>query len=666
MPPSLISMAASRLVFRCLQARSLSFSSPFRNVEFTSKRYPDVRRGSYASLTQTDVDHFKQILGDNRAITDASELEGPNTDWLKSCRGKSSLLLRPKTTEEVSKILAYCNEKHLAVCPQGGNTGLVGGSVPVFDEIILSMSLMNQIISFDDVTGILQCEAGCILENLEHYASERKHVVPIDLGAKGSCHIGGNVSTNAGGIRLFRYGSLLGNVLGLEVVLPSGKILDMMSPLRKDNTGYHLKHLFIGCEGTLGVITKVALLCPTKPNSTTVALLGCKSFQLLLQTFKVSKELLAENLLSFEMMDAASMDAVEKNMKMTNPISPQPFYIVMEVSGHSTAHTEERMMTCVEALMEQQLVEDGTFTSDLSKVQNLWALRERMAEALLHDGYCYKYDISLPLLKFYDIVEEMKKHVGDKVTRCCGYGHVGDGNIHFNITTPAYSAEITKLIEPYVFEWTSKNRGSISAEHGLGFKKRNHIHFSKSPECVDLMKKWKNLMDPNGILNPYKGEGCMSIQMVRRWRSWFLEGRQNVHDDEQSGRLVMDNAAVAAVRNVVEADRRVTIDEIMIRLPPGIEIGRSSIGTIMSDVLNFRKVCARWVPRLLSENHKQRWRQPELSWKCIEEMEINCFPKGVLLVDYLPPNTTVNAARYCEVLTKLRAAIKWKRPNFCL
>lgn len=233
-----------------------------------------VKRGSFAELTDKDLAFFESILSSSRCITDENDIEANNIDFLGAVRGYSRLLLKPKTTDEVSAILKHCNDRKLAVCSQGGNTGLVGGSVPVFDEIILSTQLMNKIEYIDETAGILVCQSGCVLETLEKSASERGLCMPIDLGAKGSCHIGGNVSTNAGGLRLIRYGNLHGNVLGVEAVKADGTVLDLMSNFKKDNTGYHLKHLFIGSEGTLGVLTKLAIACPTASKAVNVAFLG--------------------------------------------------------------------------------------------------------------------------------------------------------------------------------------------------------------------------------------------------------------------------------------------------------------------------------------------------------------------------------------------------------
>lgn len=241
-----------------------------------------MKRGAFATINDNDLKHFESIVSSTRCITDKSDIETHNIDFIGAVRGYSQVLLKPKTTEEVSAILKYCNERKLAVCSQGGNTGLVGGSVPVFDEVIVSMQLMNRIEHVDEIAGILVCQSGCILEKLEEHVSERNLCMPIDLGAKGTCHIGGNVSTNAGGLRLLRYGNLHGNVLGVEAVKADGTILDLMSNFKKDNTGYHLKHLFIGSEGTLGVITKLAMACPTASQAVNIAFLGLFTLFLLI------------------------------------------------------------------------------------------------------------------------------------------------------------------------------------------------------------------------------------------------------------------------------------------------------------------------------------------------------------------------------------------------
>lgn len=473
-----------------------------KEVPLTTDRYPLLKRGGFKKLTSDDVSAFQSILDGTRVLTE--DLEGYNTDWMRIVRGQSKLVLRPKSTEEVSTILKYCSEQHLAVCPQGGNTGLVGGSVPVFDEIVISTGLMKNIEALDENSSVVTVQSGVVLEHLDNFLAERSLMVPLDLGAKGSCHIGGNVSTNAGGLRLLRYGNLHGSVLGVEAVLASGEVLDCMSALKKDNTGYDLKHLFIGSEGTLGLVTKVALQCPPRPKSINMAFVGMESFESVLKTFKQARSNLGEILSSCEFIDSGSMECVTGNLDLTCPIDKQPFYMLIETSGSKAEHDAEKLSDFLGLMMADGTVVDGTVASSETQIQSIWPLRERIAEALLKDGYCYKYDISLPLDVFYDSVTVMKERLGDSVIRCVGYGHVGDGNMHLNITTREYDDRVMNLIEPYLYEWTSQHDGSISAEHGLGFKKRNFMHFSKSQSAINTMRKLKNVFDPTGIMNPYK------------------------------------------------------------------------------------------------------------------------------------------------------------------
>uniref|UniRef100_A0A2P2LJU9 D-2-hydroxyglutarate dehydrogenase n=1 Tax=Rhizophora mucronata TaxID=61149 RepID=A0A2P2LJU9_RHIMU len=285
-----------------------AFVMQYRN--FVSAAAKVKRNPSFSALMPDDIAYFKGILGEKNVIQDEDRLDFANTDWMHKYKGSSKLLLLPRTTEEVSQILRYCNSRRLAVVPQGGNTGLVGGSVPVFDEVIINMGSMNKVVAFDKVSGILVCEAGCILENLISFLDNQGFIMPLDLGAKGSCQIGGTVSTNAGGLRLVRYGSLHGNILGLEAVLANGDVLDMLGTLRKDNTGYDLKHLFIGSEGSLGVVTKVSILTPPKLSSVNLAFLACEDYLSCQKLLLEAKRKLGEILSAFEFLDSQAMDLV--------------------------------------------------------------------------------------------------------------------------------------------------------------------------------------------------------------------------------------------------------------------------------------------------------------------------------------------------------------------
>ncbi|KAI4466384.1 d-2-hydroxyglutarate dehydrogenase mitochondrial [Holotrichia oblita] len=467
-------------------------------------RYSHVKRGNFATLEHNHLKFFRDLLGENRVLANSSDCQAYNVDWIRSVRGYSQCVLKPKTAQEVSEILAFCDKHRLAVCPQGGNTGLVGGSVAVFDEIIVNTALMNKILSIDEISGVLVCEAGCVLETLEDQLAEKDLMMPLDLGAKGSCHIGGNISTNAGGLRLLRYGNLHGSVLGLEAVKANGEIMDLLSTLKKDNTGFHLKHLFIGSEGTLGIVTKVAIQCPPKPKALNVSFLGLQSFENVLETFKLARKELGEILSSFELIDALSLDVVTGYHGLKSPITDYPFYVLVETQGSNIAHDEDKMNKFLEMAMKTGVVEDGTVTNEDSKMKAIWALRERITDGLLYDGYVFKYDLSLPIKQFYGIVTEFRERIGKDAVRICGYGHVGDGNIHLNISVKEFTQDILKRIEPFVYEHTSQLRGSVSAEHGIGFRKPKYMHYSKTESAINLMKDIKRIMDPNGILNPYK------------------------------------------------------------------------------------------------------------------------------------------------------------------
>jgi len=487
--------------------------------EFTANRYRISRREAFSALTAEHVNKFKSIVDapEHNVLQEqhAGELDQYNVDWLKTVRGQSRCVLRPSTTEQVSEIMKYCNENNIAVCPQGGNTGLCGGSVPVFDEVVLSLERMNKILDIDTTTGIVQTESGVILEKLMHElaACQPPFIVPLDLGAKGSCQIGGNISTNAGGLRVIRYGGLHGSVLGLEVVLPSGKVLNVNSPLRKDNTGYDLKQLFIGAEGTLGIVTKATILCPNLPKSVHVAFFKLSSYEHVLRLFSLAKYELNEILSAFEFLDKDCREACRDNLKLENPFESgakdSDFYVLLETSGSNSEHDLEKLSAFTELAMEQEIVEDGVIADDSAKCEKLWGLRERIAEAVNHDGYVYKYDVSIPLPKLYKCVEDLRVHAASAlesgaITRITGYGHIGDGNLHINVTASEYSKEVLQILEPWVYDWVGDIKGSVSAEHGLGFKKPQFIFHSKSQDAVDTMKEIKRLFDPKGICNPYK------------------------------------------------------------------------------------------------------------------------------------------------------------------
>ncbi|XP_050448521.1 D-2-hydroxyglutarate dehydrogenase, mitochondrial [Cataglyphis hispanica] len=505
---SIVLRRCNDVAVRCSRNIAGTRRSYATKPELTSIRYK-MERGPFNRISSADISFFNTLMSSNRVITSPDECESYNIDFPKTVRGAGRCVLKPICTEEVSAILKYCNEKRLALVPQSGNTGLVGGSNPVFDEIVVSMKLMNHILDTNELTGVLTCEAGCVLQDLENHLAKVRMIMPLDLGAKGSCLIGGCVSTNAGGVRLLRYGNLHGNVLGLEAVKANGDVVDAMNTLKKNNTGYHLKHLFIGSEGTLGIVTKVAIQCPPLPKTVHVAFLGLASFDKVLETYYLAKRELGEILSSCEMMDRLALDVSINNLGMKNPLTSREnghdFYMLIETSGSHLTHDEEKLSLFVEKAMNNDIIEDGTLTNEISKINHIWALRERISEGVLRDGYVFKYDISLPLTSFYKVIEVLRERLCDpRIVRISGYGHIGDGNIHVQVSIPEYYVDVAAQLEPFIFEYVSQCQGSISAEHGIGIKKTKYLHLSKSSSEIAMMCDLKTLMDPNGILNPYK------------------------------------------------------------------------------------------------------------------------------------------------------------------
>eukprot|EP00775_Hariotina_reticulata_P011142 gene11142-11295_t len=514
---------ASRAGFGQLLVRWSRFSSLLQQHRQATTAV--ARSNSFSTVNEDDIDFFTTIVGERGVVQDPMALEPMNKDWMGKYVGHSTLALKPSTTDQVSQVLAYCSLRRLAVVPQGGNTGLVGGSVPVFDEIVLSLSSMNKIVSFDEVSGVLVCQAGCILQTLDEHVSERGYIMPLDLGAKGSCEIGGNVSTNAGGLRLLRYGSLHGSVLGVEAVLPDGSVLDLLRQLRKDNTGYDLKQLFIGSEGSLGVVTAVAIQCAPKPASVQLAFFQCPSFQAVQHVLLSAKQQLGEILSAVEFLDTESLQMVTTHLPgVSNPLQTgsaagqqqqqdasegqqqHPFYMLVETQGSNEMHDREKLEAFLEGVMSDGSVVDGALAESQAQAAAIWRVREGITESLVRRGAVYKYDLSMPTACMYELVELVRQrtaHLPD--VKVVGYGHVGDGNLHLNISAPGgYCSELEQLLEPFVYEWTAAQNGSISAEHGIGLMKVGSLQYSKSREVVDVMQRIKLLLDPHRILNPYK------------------------------------------------------------------------------------------------------------------------------------------------------------------
>lgn len=436
---------------------------------------------------------------------------------MRQVHGNSRLLISPATTSEMASILAYCNEHRLAVCPQGGNTGLVFGSTPVHDEVIVSTERMNNAPEIHPTTMSTTTEAGVILQVLQQDAKVQGLLVPLDMGSKGSCFIGGALSTNAGGIHFARYGSMRSNCLGLEVVTPQGQILDLMSSLRKDNAGYDLKQLFVGSEGTLGIITKAEVKLFPYPKSSQVVLLHVSNFSEVLRTFSCATRTLSECLSAFEVMDAESL--------LCSGLADYPFEhikgsftILVETHGADHEHDFAKLGNFVQACEDEKInVLAQVLSQSEQQTRKLWSLREELPVKLAQAGTIYKFDVSFPLPQFYDVVEHIrgvarngsgKFQLPEDEVAIVGYGHFGDGNVHLNIidrTRGKHTADLKEILYPGAYEFTAKaRRGSVSAEHGIGLQKKEYMSLSRSPEVIEVMRQLKKMMDPNGILNPYK------------------------------------------------------------------------------------------------------------------------------------------------------------------
>ncbi|CAJ0945786.1 unnamed protein product, partial [Mesorhabditis belari] len=475
-----------------------------RGLRFASQTPP--RDTRYARINDADLKNFEKILGKSYVKTE--EIDSFNKDWTKWYSGNGACVLLPSTSEEISAILRHCHERRIAVVPQAGNTGLVGGGIPVHDEVILSVRRMNREFDFDPDTGVLSCDVGHVLEELEGKVGEFGYMMPFDLGAKGSCLIGGNLSTCAGGIRLLRYGSLHSHLLGLRVVLPDakGSLVEFGSELRKDNTSLHAHHLFLGSEGQLGVITGVKMTCVTKPISVQSAMLGVNTFDECRKILRIAKTKLGEILSSFELMDRETIGVLEDNLQFSNVIKTNPrFNILVETSGTNIDHDREKVDNFLEYCLSERLANDGVQAKSAEEHRLMWRLRESATIALTLDGIVFKNDFSLPLHSFYQLTEEVRARVGGAAKRVVCYGHMGDGNSHLNVTSTKENADrVYKMLYPFVYEWVVKHGGSISAEHGIGQLKRPYVNLGKSTEERNLIRSLKTLFDPREILNPYK------------------------------------------------------------------------------------------------------------------------------------------------------------------
>ena len=464
------------------------------------------------------IEKFVSIVGNRHALTDAAEI----APYIAETRGRydtrSSLVLRPATVEEISAILKLATETGTSIVPQGGNTGLVGAGIPLDsndDCVMLSLGRLNKIIDVDPYSNTMTTEAGVILQNLQQAADDVDRLFPLSLGAQGSCQIGGNIGSNAGGTGVLAYGNTRDLVMGLEVVLPTGEVLNNLSTLRKDNTGYDLKNLFIGAEGTLGVVTKASLKLFPKPKGTAVGFAGLGSPEDCLTLLNMAKETAGNGLTGFEFMNALSMDFTVRHAqnKTRHPLSePHNWCVLIEISsGQSDAHGREILESILSTAFENETIEDAVVADSLAQQQAFWTLREDMSWAQKPEGASVKNDIAVPVGKVPDFIKAADPAVYEIVpeARIVDFGHMGDGNLHYNISQPVgWTAEQffahEDALHDAINELVLKFGGSISAEHGIGQLKRDKLAKIKDPVALSLMKRLKRELDPAGIMNPGK------------------------------------------------------------------------------------------------------------------------------------------------------------------
>lgn len=459
---------------------------------------------------------LRDVLGEAGLITDAERMQSYLSDWRNAYRGQAAAVLRPGTTEEVAAAVRLCAQAGVALVPQGGNTGLCGGSIPDASgaQMVLSLTRLKRIREVDVANATITVEAGVILQQLQDAAAEVGRLFPLSLGAEGSCTIGGNLATNAGGTAVLRYGNMRDLTLGLEVVLPDGRIWDGLRGLRKDNTGYDLKQLFIGSEGTLGIITAAVLKLFPAQRSLTTAWVALPSPQAAVALLGQMRGLCGDRLTGFELMSRQSLEFVLRHVAgACDPFAEgHPWYVLIELSDtQPDAALNDLLEQGLGEAFEQALVLDAVVAGSQAQVEALWALREGISEAQNHEGPSLKHDISVPVSRIPDFIARTDRALQQAFpgVRIVAYGHVGDGNLHYNISKPPGSDDApfkvqAEAIMRVIYDSTLEDDGSISAEHGLGQSKRAAAQHYKAPLELELMRSIKQALDPAGLMNPGK------------------------------------------------------------------------------------------------------------------------------------------------------------------
>lgn len=462
------------------------------------------------------LDRFIAIVGQGNALTQAGDIAPYLVEGRGLYHGATQLVLKPGSTQEVSAIMALASQTGTPVVPVSGRTGLVGGQVPRAEghDIVLSLERMNRIREVDAVANVIVADGGCVLADVQQAADAVDRLFPLSLGSEGSCRIAGNLSTNAGGTAVLAYGNIRQLCLGLEVVLPTGEIWDGLRRLKKDNSGYDLRDLFIGAEGTLGVITGAVLKLLPKPLGHQVAFAGVNSPEDALALFEQAQIICGAALTGFELMPRIGVEFTTRHIPgVRDPLaSAHPWYVLIDISTSDSAETAEAMVTSVlEKGMERELVRDAVIAASVAQQKAIWHMRESMSEAQKPEGGSIKHDVSVPVSRVPAFMAEADAAVMAAVpgARICAFGHLGDGNIHYNISQPVGADKAAFIgrwreVNAIVHAIVGKHGGSISAEHGVGQLKRDELAASRPAIETELMRRIKKAFDPAGIMNPDK------------------------------------------------------------------------------------------------------------------------------------------------------------------
>ena len=465
------------------------------------------------SIQPDVISRLKEAAGPHGFTEDPQDIAPHLVEWRGRYQGRSPLLLKPRTTAEVARVLAICNEARTPIVPQGGNTGLVGGQIPFDGEVLLSLSRLNRIRKLDALGMSATAEAGVILAELQREADKADRYFPLSLASEGCCTIGGNVSTNAGGVNVLRYGNMRELVLGLEVVLADGRVVDLLRGLRKDNTGYDLKQLFIGAEGTLGIVTAAALRLFPKPGERVTAFVAVPDVKSAISLLHAMQEATGGLVSAFELMPRPGLQMVLAHISQTHdPLAaPSPWYVLAEATSGGDVQLQDIIERCLVAATGNGVVTDAVIATSETQRAALWRLRESLSEAQKYEGGSIKHDVSVPIGAIPDFLARGIAAVEALVpgVRPVPFGHLGDGNIHFNFSVPMGGDSAA-----FLTRWEDINRvvhdivhtfgGSISAEHGVGVMKRDEILRYKNAAEIETMRALKRTLDPHNILNPGK------------------------------------------------------------------------------------------------------------------------------------------------------------------